>query len=56
MCVKILQYPSSGQGFIGEVIQILEDNPSSDIKKVLFKCQIEDEFDYHSGKRAFANT
>ena len=50
VCVKILQYPSSHQGFIGEVIQILEDNPSSDIKKVIFKCQIEDEFDFHIEK------
>ena len=27
VCVKILQYPSSGQDFIGEVVQVIEDNP-----------------------------
>ena len=50
VCVRILQYPSSGQEFVGEVVQIIEDNPSSDIKKVLFKYQIEDEFHYQVEK------
>ncbi len=50
VCVKILQYPSSGQDFIGEVVQVIEDNPSSDIKKVLFRHQIEEEFHYQVEK------
>ena len=45
--VKVLQYPSSNQEFVGEVLQVFEDSPSSDVKKVLLKYQIQNEFDFH---------
>ena len=44
--VKILQYPSADQDFIGKVVQIigLADDPLCDIKKVVFEHHIPDEF------------